>query len=170
MQKSLEDFAGKEPIFVDANIFLFHAFDTNSVAIDFLKKVESQLLKAFTSSLVLEEVLFKLIVQSASNWLDRVTLSAVRGLLREGKKRKQILGPVLEYMSYVQFLRESGLGVIDLKGTDILKAIQTSAAYGLLSADAAHFAIMERNNLHHLATSDSDFQAIPNLIIWSPIS
>jgi len=30
MQRNLKDFSGKEPIFIDANIFLHHAFDLNS--------------------------------------------------------------------------------------------------------------------------------------------
>ncbi|GFP25587.1 hypothetical protein HKBW3S43_01177 [Candidatus Hakubella thermalkaliphila] len=74
MPKNLKDFRGKEPIFIDANIFLHHAFDVNPVSVEFLKKVESFDLKAYTSALVIEEVTFKLIMQSASNFLDKVTL------------------------------------------------------------------------------------------------
>ncbi|GFP19953.1 hypothetical protein HKBW3S03_01457, partial [Candidatus Hakubella thermalkaliphila] len=51
MPKNLKDFRGKEPIFIDANIFLHHAFDVNPVSVEFLKKVESFDLKAYTSAL-----------------------------------------------------------------------------------------------------------------------
>lgn len=74
MQKNLKDFKGKEGIFIDANIFLHHAFDMNPISVEFLKTVESFNLKAFTSALVIEEVMFKLVMQSASNFLGKVTL------------------------------------------------------------------------------------------------
>lgn len=79
MQRNLKDFSGKGPIFIDANIFLHHAFDLNSDSIEFLKKVETVNLKAFTSALVIEEITFKLIMQSASNFLSRVTLGSIEG-------------------------------------------------------------------------------------------
>ncbi|HIC91265.1 MAG TPA: hypothetical protein EYP21_04235 [Syntrophaceae bacterium] len=37
MLRSLKDFTGRESIFIDANIFLHHAFDTNATSIGFLK-------------------------------------------------------------------------------------------------------------------------------------
>ncbi len=40
MQKNLKDFKGKEAIFIDANIFLHHAFDINATSVEFLKKYE----------------------------------------------------------------------------------------------------------------------------------
>lgn len=46
MQKSLKGFSGKEPIFIGANIFLYHAFDTNPASIEFLQRVETQDFKA----------------------------------------------------------------------------------------------------------------------------
>ena len=56
MLKRINDFSGKAPIFIDANIFLHHAFNTNQNSVEFLKKVESSGLKGYTSALVLEEV------------------------------------------------------------------------------------------------------------------
>lgn len=85
MQKSLNGFQGKEAIFIDANIFLHHAFDSNTASIEFLRRVESSNIKAYTSSLVIEEVIFKLIVQSVSNFLNKVTLSRVKLLLKDSK-------------------------------------------------------------------------------------
>ena len=70
MQKNLNEFNGKEAIFIDANIFLHHAFDANSISVEFLKKVESFNIRAYTSALVIEEVTFKLTMQSASNFLN----------------------------------------------------------------------------------------------------
>lgn len=101
MQRKLKDFTEKEPIFIDANIFLHHAFDTNITSIEFLKKVESLNMRAYMSALVLEEIVFKLIMQSASNFIDRVTLDAVKHFLTDKKNREKVFSPVEKYMDYI---------------------------------------------------------------------
>lgn len=168
MQRNLKDFDRKDTIFIDANIFLHHAFNINPVSIEFLKRVESFNFKVCTSSLVLEEVSFKLLLQSASNFLERVTMQNVKKLLKDNKKRKYVLNPVEEYMKYIKLLSTSGLIIIDLKASDIIEAIQKAKSYGLITADAAHLAIMQRRGINHIATEDNDFKAVPGITIWSP--
>ena len=88
MQKNLRDFKGKDAIFIDANIFLNHAFDINPISIEFLKKIESFNYKVCTSALVLEELSFKLLMQSASNFLNKVSMQSVKSLLQDEAKKK----------------------------------------------------------------------------------
>ncbi|MBI4654654.1 MAG: PIN domain-containing protein [Nitrospirae bacterium] len=168
MQKKLKDFIGKEAIFIDANIFLHHAFGTNITSIEFLKKVESLNMKAYTSALVIEEIIFKLIIQSASNFIDRVTLDKVKHLFKESKNREKVLSPVEKYIGYINTLKDLGLGVIDLTGKDIVVALQKVRTYGLMTADAAHIAVMERKGLKHIASSDRDFNVVDNITSWLP--
>jgi predicted nucleic acid-binding protein len=168
MQKNLRDFKGKDSIFIDANIFLHHAFDINSISVEFLKKIESLNYKVYTSALVLEEICFKLLMQSASNFLEKVSVQNVKVLLKDDGKRNQILNPVDNYMNYIGLLKESGLVIIDLKGYDMITAIQKAKAYGLITADATHLAIMERKGINHIATDDNDFNVVPDITIWSP--
>lgn len=169
MQKNLRDFNSKEPIFIDANIFLHHAFDINHVSVEFLNRAELHNLKIYTSSLVLEEVSFKLLMQSASNFLDKVTVPKVKAILYNEKKRAQVFDPVLKYMDYIAFLKESGMTVLELKDSDIMMALQKTAKHGLITADAAHYAVMERKGIRHIATSDNDFKNVPGLILWMPV-
>ena len=138
MKKSLEEFKGKEAIFIDANIFLHHAFNTNPASSEFLKKVESFHIKAYTSALVMEEVTFKLIMQSASNFLKKVTLYEVKRVLRNTEKRKNIFEPIFEYRAYINILKDLGLIIIELTDKDMTLALQKAGTYGLLTADAAH--------------------------------
>jgi predicted nucleic acid-binding protein len=168
MQKNLRDFKGKDAIFIDANIFLNHAFDINPISIEFLIKIESFNYKVCTSALVLEEISFKLLMQSASNFLNKVSMQSVKSLLQDDKKRKQILNPVVEYMNYIELLKESGMVIIDLKGSDMISAVQKARAYGLITADAAHLAVMERKGIHNIATGDNDFKVVPDITLWSP--
>ena len=84
------------------------------------------------------------------------------------QKRKQILNPVVEYMNYIELLKESGMVIIDLKDSDIISAVQKARAYGLITADAAHLAVMERKGIHNIATGDNDFKVVPDITLWSP--
>jgi predicted nucleic acid-binding protein len=169
MRKNLKDFKGKEAIFIDANIFLHHAFDANVISVEFLKKVESSNLKAYTSALVMEEVIFKLIMQSASNFLDRVTLQSVKLLLKDPKNREKVFKPVVEYREYIDMLKDFGLTVLDLTDKDMALAIQKAKTYGLITADAAHIAVMERKEITNLSSSDGDFKGVDNITLWSPV-
>ncbi|OGW46727.1 MAG: hypothetical protein A2Y66_07050 [Nitrospirae bacterium RBG_13_41_22] len=168
MQKDIKDFKGEEPIFIDANIFLHHAFDFNVISVDFLKKVETFNIKAYTSALVIEEVTFKLVMQSASNFLKRVTMQNIKTLLKDYKTREKVLKPVEEYRGYINNLKDFGLTVLDLSDKDMIAAIQKAKAYGLLTADAAHIAVMEKKGIKNIASSDSDFKIINNIVLWSP--
>ena len=168
MRKNLKDFKGKEAIFIDANIFLHHAFDMNPASVEFLKSVESSNLKAYTSALVIEEVTFKLIMQSASNFLEKVTLQNVKVLLKDAKTKEKVFKPIIEYRGYLDTLKDFGLVVLDLTDKDMAAAIQKAKAYGLIAADAAHLAVMERKDIVHMASSDSDFQVANHITLWLP--
>ena len=169
MPKNLRDFSGREAIFIDANIFLHHAFDMNPVSVEFLKAVESSNLKAYTSALVIEEITFKLIMQSASNFLERLTLSGVKTLLRDKKAKERIFKPVIEYRGYLDMLKSFGLTVLDLTDKDMALAIQKAKVHGLVAADAAHLAVMERKGIVHMASGDRDFELVDDLTLWSPM-
>jgi len=169
MQRNLKDFKGKEAIFIDANIFLHHAFDMNPTSVVFLKTLESFSLKAYTSALVIEEITFKLIMQSASNFLEKPTLQNIKVLLKDTKTKEEIFKPVVEYRGYLDMLKDFGLTVLDLTDKDMAAAIQKAKIYGLIAADAAHIAVMERKGITHMASSDSDFKAVNHITLWSPV-
>ncbi len=167
MQKNLKDFKGKEAIFIDANIFLHHAFDINATSVEFLKKVESSNIKTYTSALVIEEVTFKLTMQSASNFLDRVMLQGVKLFLKDIKTKEKVFKPILEYRGYIDTLKDFGLVVLDLTDKDMAAAIQTAnKTYGLITADAAHIAVIKRKGITHIASNDSDFKAVNDITLW----
>jgi predicted nucleic acid-binding protein len=50
------------------------------------------------------------------------------------------------------------------------RALQISKAYGLVTADASHVAVMERTRISNLATGDSDFRVLKEITVWSPES
>ena len=169
MLKKLNDFNEKKLIFIDANIFLYHAFNFGDACVDFLQKVESGFIKAATSSLVLEEVFFKLLLQSASNFIEKVTVDNLKNALQNDTVKQQILKPVGEYRKYIRILKDTGMTIFELKGEDILLAIDKTEANGLIIADAAHLVIMQKRGIVHLASADNDFLSVTDIIQWSPL-
>jgi predicted nucleic acid-binding protein len=168
MLKNLSDFKGNSAVFIDATIFLHHAFDSNPVSVEFLSRIETTNIKTYTSALVLEEVSYKIMMQSASNFIERVTVRHVKKFLENQKHRARVLSPLIEYMDYIYKLREAGMVVIDLKGSDIKDAARLAKDNGLITADAAHLAVMLRKSIHHIATEDADFATVPDTTVWSP--
>jgi len=168
MQKNLRNFEGSNAVFIDATIFLHHAFDTNPVSVEFLSRIETSNIKAYTSALVLEEVSYKIMMQSASNFLDRVTVQHVKKFLENPGNRGKVLNPLIEYMEYIDKMKEAGMTIIDLKGSDMKQAVQHARDNGLITADAAHLAVMQRKSIHQIATEDSDFAVVPDITVWSP--
>lgn len=168
MPRNLKDFQGEAPIFIDANIFLHHAFGTNTASIEFLKRVEVENIKAYTSALVMEEVTFKLVMQSASNFIEKINLDKLKRFLKDEKNRRNAFGPVEKYMGYISTLRDMGLRIVDLTGRDIAVSIEKAMTHGLITADAAHLSVMERKGIKHIATSDEDFGIVSNITVWMP--
>lgn len=117
---------------------------------------------------MIEEIIFKLIIQSASNFLEKVTLQTVKMFLMEDDNKEKVFRPVEEYREYINNLKDFGLTILDLTDRDMILAIQKARAYGFITADAAHIAIMERKGITHIAASDSDFKAISSITLWSP--
>jgi predicted nucleic acid-binding protein len=169
MLRSLKDFAGGEAVFIDANIFLHHAFGTNSASTEFLKRVETENIRAYTSALALEEIAFKLVMQSASNFVEKVNLDKLKRFLSDDKNRKKVFVPVEKYLSYIKTLQDMGLKVLDLTAHDIAVAVEKAKEHGLITADAAHLAAMDRKGIKHMASSDEDFSAVQAVTVWSPV-
>jgi predicted nucleic acid-binding protein len=168
MPRDVKEFAGERPIFIDANIFLHHAFGTNSASTAFLKRVEEENIKAYTSALVMEEVFFKLMIQSASNFVDKITLEKLKSTFADEKNREKILEPVEQYLSYVRMLGDMGLRIVDLTASDITRSVEKVKEHGLITADAAHLSVMERKGIRDIVTNDQDFIAIKEINVWMP--
>ena len=169
MPRSLKEFPGEVSVFIDATIFLHHAFGSNGESMEFLKRVETENIRAYTSALVLEEVAFKLVMQSASNFVEKINLDKLKQFFTDAGNREKVLIPVKKYMGYIQMLKEMGLKIVDLTGGDITVAIDKASANGLITADGAHLSVMERKGIKHIATSDQDFGTLNDITMWSPL-
>lgn len=171
MSPSLTSYPADEPIFVDANIFLFHAFGDEryaAAATAFLARIENQEIEALTSSLVIDEVLFKILVQEAAAHLAKPTIWNIKRVMRDADFRQVVYAPVLQYRAYLEGLMFLGLNVVEVTGAQMLDGVDIGASEGLLITDAAHLAVMRSLNLRHLATDDKDLRNVPGILLWTP--
>jgi predicted nucleic acid-binding protein len=171
MIQDLADFAADEPIFVDANIFLFHAFDDEEygkAATSFLVKIENEGIEALTSSLVIDEVFFKILVQEAAAHLERPTIRNIKRAMKEKTFVEKVYAPVLEYKTYLESLAFLGMRIVEVTDLHMLMAVDIGAEIGLLITDGAHVAVMRERGISHLATADADLFNIEGITAWAP--
>ena len=171
MIQDLADFVTDEPIFVDANIFLFHAFDDKKrgeAATSFLTRIENEEIEALTSSLVVDEVFFKILVQEAAAHLERPTIWNIKRAMKEKAFVEKVYAPVLEYKAYLESLAFLGMRIVEVTSAHMLMAADIGAEFGLLITDAAHIAVMRERGISNLATADADLFNIKGITAWTP--
>jgi predicted nucleic acid-binding protein len=172
MVNTLDDFDLPDPIFVDANIFLFHAFahpQHGDVAQRFLERIELAQVNAVTSVLVENEVLFKIVLQEAASELDHPTIWNVRRALQNDLAfRERIYRPAQQYLDYLRALTRTGLALVDVTRDDMHNAVDLGRQLGLLITDATHVATWQAHNVVHVASDDEDLQQVPGVTIWAP--
>lgn len=172
MIERLEDFNLPEPIFVDANVFLFHAFDDperGESASFFLQRVENGQIRAVTTALVVDEVLFKILMQSAAAILHPpITIYKVKEALTRGDFRTRIYAPVRAYLAYLSGLSLLGLEIAETTPSQMSAAVEIGSQHGLLITDAAHLAFIQERGIRHIATGDADFEKVSDLTVWKP--
>jgi|YelNatPaOPRAMG01_1025707.scaffolds.fasta_scaffold83478_2 Predicted nucleic acid-binding protein, contains PIN domain len=167
----LYDFDLNEPIFIDANIFLFHAFDDpdyGEAATNFLTAIEEGHIRGVTSPLVLDEVFFKILVQEAAAELAKPTIWNIRKALKDPAFTRRVNAPVRKYKSYIEDLILLGLDVPEVTANIMFAAADISADTGLFITDASHVALMRERGITHIASDDDDFALIPDLTLWKP--
>lgn len=172
MANRLDDFHLADPIFVDANIFLFHAFahpQHGDAACRFLERVELAEVNAVTSVLVENEVLFKILLQEAAQWLDHPTPWTMRRLLQKDPTFSQrVYGPAQQYLGYIEALTYKGLTLVDITVDETRRAVDLGRQIGLLITDATHVATWQAHGIVHVATDDEDLWHVPNVTAWRP--
>jgi predicted nucleic acid-binding protein len=157
-------------MFIDANIFTYiltgHPIYGRSCQ-ELLETVENGNTEAFISPLVIDEVSYILMVQTA-----RKTANSP-----EGKYIKQAmlgtwqdcLAPVGEFYSYLDFLISVGsLKVLSLDYSISRIALECAKEFRLLPRDALHVACCKAYGIKEMATNDRDFGRVSFLKLWKP--
>lgn len=153
--------------FVDANIFYYHFVETppfSDLSSDFLRRIASGDLTAYTSSAVLAEAIHKVMVAEAASRFNLQRANLVNWLVQHRERIKQLS----EFRAAIEELSALPLVLMPVESRDLLQAAILAQQNGLLTNDALSVALMRTNSLTHLITNDDDFDLLSELTIWKP--
>ena len=151
-------------IFVDANIFLYHVLNVSSVCSDFFERARRRTVQAYTSPIVLSEVLHQTMLAELGEQHPVRPSGALR-LLRRRPELIETLRKTPEIMRQIGHWR---IRVLPLRWREIVLAAELTQRYHLLTNDALIVATMRAHRLTHLASNDRDFARVPGLTRWRP--
>ena len=157
-------------MFIDANIFTYlltgHPIYGRNCQL-LLGRVESGDLEAFISPLVIDEVSYVLMVQTArKTGGSQDARSIKRAMMADWQ---ECLAPVGEFYHYIDLLISTGhLKILSLDYSISRIALICAKEYRLLPRDALHTACCKAFGIKEMATNDGDFKRVSFLNLWKP--
>lgn len=168
MRNELSNFRDK-PIFVDANIFVYHAAESkySESVTAFLEKVEFKEVEAYTSPSVIDEAAYVLIINKGLDLLESRSSRKVREKIENDRDFALKCYSVLEdFLGYVKSL--DGLKLLEVTGEDAFRIYEFGTSFLLHPKDALHLSVMKRYRIFDIATNDSDFERVKWIKVWKP--
>jgi predicted nucleic acid-binding protein len=165
---SLEALPLFSDVFIDANIFLYHIMRRPKFfqpCHNFFVGIESGTYNGFTSTLVINEVLHKLILAEATNTYGIRSEHYAANALKQDPAKIRGLSQVWKTYSAIKnypiIIHSCNESVLDI-------AVDLSNKYGLLISDATHLAVIKSEGISNIATNDTDFQRFNEIDVYKP--
>ena len=168
MIKSLDSLPSGSKIFIDTNIFLYDIMGYTkfqSACVNFLQKMEGSAYSAATSTQVLNEVMFKLILAEITK---KYNLRRENEAIRLIKERAETISSLTQVWKNYSAIKAYPLTIYGIDQATMDTAIDLSKRFGLLISDATHIAIMKAQGIANIATNDGDFERVNGIVIYKP--
>jgi predicted nucleic acid-binding protein len=166
--ESLRAMPAGSHIFIDANIFLYTILGHphfKSPCEEFLIKLENGEYEGTTSTLILNEVVHKLMLAEV---VKNNRLSSEHEALKMIRKDPGIISKLHSTWSNYAYIRRYPITIVEVDERAMDLSVQFSKSYWLLISDAVHIAIMKSRGIVDLASNDSDFERVAGINIWKP--
>lgn len=151
-------------VFIDANIFIYHFAGVSPQCTAFLGRCEGGRLSGITGVHVLAEVAHRLMaVEAVGKGL--VTHGNVAAKLRA---RPDVVRALSDYQSNLDTLMALGIQILSLGPDDLVASATIRRVPGLLTNDSLTAAMLQRERIRALATSDPDFRRLSDVRIYEP--
>lgn len=133
----------------------------------FLTKVEHGHLNAITSPLVLDEVAYRIIVETLKSKLN---ISSSANVLRKIDANPALMDHTKAELAAFIFILNNykGLKTVSIPSSVGKKSFKYIMEYNLLPRDAMHLAVIKHYKIDNVATNDDHFNTIPDLNVWKP--
>ena len=153
---NLADLPSKSRVFVDANVIALHMIQSGDLAdacTSFLSRLRKDQMEAFTSVMVVAEVIHRVMVGEAIERLGLAPRQAVQYL----KEHPNLVTALNKHLIVPSKIYQMGISIepvsyVELHGSRLIRK-----EYGLLTNDSLVVAVMQKLKVVHLATNDSDF-------------
>lgn len=164
---SLAEIPDGAAVFIDANVFIYHFSGPSPLSpacSAFLQRVEDGVLRGVTSTVVLIEVLHRLMILEAVGALRLHPREATRYL----KEHPEHVKSLHAHHRAPERIHQMGVEVVSVGLEEIERSQQAKARYGLLTNDALLVTSMERGGLTALASNDPDFDRVEGITLYRP--
>jgi len=154
-------------VFVDANVFHFYLrgpMEVRKECTKFLERIEKGEILGYTSVLVLDELMYKILLRKIEEKHKQNPLVIIGNDVGEIGKNSSHVRDAIEIV-----LGISGLNVLDVTKEDLQNAPDLMELFSLLPRDAVHLSVMLSHRMSDIASSDNDFDRVKDLIRWTPI-
>ena len=132
---------------------------------DFFVAIESGAYNGFTSTLVLNEVLHKLILAEATNTYGLRSEHDAANVLKQNPEK--IMGLSQVWKTYSD-IKDYPIIICSCDESVLDMAVNLSNKYGLLISDATHLAVIKSEGISNIATNDTDFQRLNEIDVYKP--
>lgn len=157
-----------DTVFVDANIFIYVATEDERYVDrceDLLDSIEAGRVKGFTSVLVLNEVVHKLMTLEIAEEKD-VAPGAVMQHIRNDSS---LLGTVSEaWNDLIRILSIDNLSVLDADLSALVVGSGIAREENILITDSMHLATLEMYGIDAIATTDGRMDDMETVTVWHP--
>jgi predicted nucleic acid-binding protein len=167
--RALGEIPSGSQIFIDANIFIYHFGGNGDIAdacTEFLLRVENRDVQAFTSTVILTEVLHRLMIVEAVEKYGR----PLKGIVRYLKEHPDVVMSLEKYSMVPEKIQQMNVIPLLITLEDILDSKRIRESHGLLMNDSTSVSIMKRFGIPNIATNDSDFERVAGIEVWKPLA
>ena len=150
-------------VFVDSNIFIYHFLGVSESCTIFLSRAESQDIIAYTSTIVLAEVLHRLMIAEV---VERYNVKPKDAL--DFLKKAETIPPLEKAEGALKEISRFNIKFFRLPEEAIFQSAELRREYSLLTNDSLNLYSMLSNHLSDIATNDSDFERVKDIRVWKP--
>ncbi len=151
-------------IFIDSNIFIYHFLGQSEPCRSLLEMAEELEIRAYASTVVLAEVLHKLMITEAAEKFGVKPHDAVRFL----KKRPELISELNKCEAAVGEIPDYNIEILPIEREAIFESGELRKKHNLLTNDSLNLYAMRANKLKYIATNDSDFDRVEWITVWKP--
>ena len=151
-------------LYIDANIFVYHFAEASYECRSLILRCGQGGVNAFTGTHVLLEVAHRIMMTEA---VDK-GLVTPGNVPRKLRRRPELASQLNEHSEAIRFILNMGIQILQVD-TDILEiSANLRAQTGFLVNDSISLAMMQRRDVHAIATNDRDFQRVNWLEVHLP--